>query len=71
MKCSQGLCLFVMLVLLCFLVIPLHMGFFRIHITQRLAENLFNNFTAKYNKSYLNPKEFQWRLGVFRVSLFL
>lgn len=71
MKCSRGLYVFVMLVLLCILVIPLRMGLFRIQITQHLAENLFRNFTAKYNKSYLNPKEFQWRLGVFKVSLFL
>lgn len=68
MKYSKGFWIFLVLVLLCFLAIPLHIGVFRIQISPRLAEEIFHNFTTKYNKSYLNPQEFQKRLGIFRVS---
>lgn len=69
MKCSRGLWIFALLVLLCFLAIPLHIGVLRIRIPPHLAEELFHNFTAKYNKSYGSPKEFQMRLGIFKVSI--
>lgn len=68
MKCTRGCWIFLSLVLLCFLAIPLHIGVLRIQIPQHLADELFKNFTAKYNKSYLNPQEFQKRLGIFKVS---
>lgn len=68
MECSRGLCVFLFLVMLCFLVIPLHIGVLRIQIPRHLAEELFKNFTAKYNKSYVNPEEFQRRLGIFKVG---
>lgn len=67
MKCSKGLWIFFLLVLLCFVAIPLHIGVLRIRIPQHLAEELFKNFTEKYNKSYMNPQEFQKRLGIFKV----
>lgn len=70
MKCTRGCWIFLVLVMLCFLAIPLHIGVLRIRIPPRLTEELFRNFTAKYNKSYLNPEEFQKRLGIFKVSLF-
>lgn len=69
MKCSKGCWIFLCLVMLCFLAIPLHIGVLRVRIPPHLAEELFKNFTAKYNKSYWNPEEFQKRLGVFKVSL--
>lgn len=68
MKCSKGCWIFFILVMLCFLAIPLHVGVLRVKISPKLAEALFKNFTAKYNKSYLNPEEFQKRLGIFEVS---
>lgn len=54
--------------MLCFLAIPLHVGVLQVKISPKLAGALFKNFTAKYNKSYLNPEEFQKRLGIFEVS---
>ncbi|XP_055327078.1 cathepsin O-like [Sitodiplosis mosellana] len=69
MKCSKGLWIFVLLILLLFLAIPLHIGVLRIRIPQHLAEELFKNFTAKYNKTYINPEEFQKRLGIFKTTL--
>lgn len=69
MKCTRGFWIFIVLVLLCFLAIPLHIGVLRIRIPPHLAEQLFRNFTSKYNKSYMNPAEFQKRLGIFKVSL--
>ncbi|XP_031635960.1 cathepsin O-like [Contarinia nasturtii] len=69
MKCSKGCWIFCILVLLCFLAIPLHIGTFRIRIPPRMAEELFKNFTKKYNISYPNPKEFQKRFGIFRTTL--
>lgn len=68
MKYSKGFWIFVVLVLLCLLAIPLHFGVFRVQIPARFSEQLFHNFTEKYNKTYLNPQEFQKRLGIFRVS---
>lgn len=68
MKCSRGLWIFALLILLCFLAIPLHISDLRIRIPPHLADELFRNFTAKYNKSYANPKEFQERFGIFTVS---
>lgn len=68
MKCSKGFWIFLVLVLLCLLAWPIHIGLFRVHISPRFAEQLFRNFTQKYNKSYLNPEEFQKRLNLFTVS---
>lgn len=68
MKCSRGLWIFTLLVLLCFVAIPLHIGILRIRIPPNLAEELFHNFSAKFNKTYDSPKEFQKRLGIFTVS---
>ena len=68
MKCSKGVWIFLLLIFLLFLAIPLHIGVLRIRIPPHLAEELFKNFTVKYNKSYSSPEEFQKRLGIFKVS---
>lgn len=68
MKCSKGFWIFLLLVLLCLLAIPIHTGIFRVHIPKHFAEQLFKNFTQKYNKSYLHPEEFQKRFNIFTVS---
>lgn len=68
MKCTRGAWIFLALVLLCFLAIPLHVGVLRVRIPPRLTEELFKNFTAKYNRTYVTPEEFQKRLGIFKVS---
>lgn len=68
MKCSKGFWIFLLLVLLCFLAVPIHFGLRQYHVPPRLAERLFQNFTQKFNKSYLQPEEFQKRLNIFTVS---
>lgn len=68
MKCSKGFWIFLLLVLLCFLAVPIHFGLKQYHVPSRLAEQLFRNFTRKFNKSYLQPEEFQKRLNIFTVS---
>lgn len=70
MKCSRGFWIFLLLVLLCFLVVPFRVSVFRIHVPAKFARQLFQNFTQKYNKNYSNPEEYQHRLGVFTVSIF-
>lgn len=69
MECSKGLCLWItlFLLLLGILVIPFQYEKFRVHVPHGLAEELFKNFTAKYNKSYDRPEEFQKRLNIFTV----
>lgn len=71
MKCSRGFWIFLWLVLLCFLVVPLRVSVFRIHVPAKFARQLFHNFTQKYNRNYSSSEEYQHRLGVFTVSTYI
>lgn len=71
MKCSMGLWLLSLIVVLAIIAVTLQMLMARVHVSPRLAEALFKNFTIKYNKSYDSPEEYQKRLNIFTVSVFV
>lgn len=68
MKCSAGLWLLALIIVLGIVALTLQMLVARVHVSPRLAEELFRNFTVKYNKSYTTPEEYQKRLNIFTVS---
>lgn len=69
MKCSMGLWLLSLIIVLSIIAITVQHLMARVHISPRLAEELFRNFTKKYNKSYDTPLEYQKRLNIFTVSI--
>lgn len=68
MKCSMGLWLLAVIIVLGIIAIAVQFLTPRVHISPRLAEELFRNFTKKFNKSYETPEEYQKRLNIFTVS---
>lgn len=68
MKCSIGLWLLTLIIVLGIITVTVQILFARVHVSPRLAEELFQNFTKKFNKSYNTPEEYQKRLNIFTVS---
>lgn len=68
MKCSTGLWLLSLVIVLGIVALTVQMLMARVHVSPRLAEELFRNFTKKFNKSYETPAEYQKRLNIFTVS---
>lgn len=68
MKCSKGLWLLSLVIVLGIVALTVQMLIARVHVSPRLAEELFRNFTKKFNKSYETPEEYQKRLNIFTVS---
>lgn len=69
MKCSMGLWLLSVIIVLGIIAVTVQFMIGRVHVSPRLAEELFRNFTKKYNKSYDTPDEYQKRLNIFTVSI--
>lgn len=69
MKCSRGTWIFFVLVLLCFLVIPIRFAVFHFGPPSKYTNELFNQFKTQYNKTYGSPAEFQKRFDIFAVSV--
>lgn len=69
MKCSKGLWLMCLIILLGIVALTVQILMARVHVSPRLAEELFKNFTAKFNKFYDTPEEYQKRLNIFTVII--
>lgn len=68
MECSRGSWIFVLLVLLCFLVIPIRIAVYRYQVPSKYVDKLFHQFSKQFNKTYGSPAEFQKRYSIFAVS---
>lgn len=70
MRCSKGVILLIVVIVLCAVaIISFQFGFSHINVPHGLADKKFKEFIKKYNRSYgEDPQEYQKRFNIFMVS---
>lgn len=70
MDFSKALFIFILLIALFAIILPIQRLTSRVYLPPHFAEELFKNFTQKFNKSYNGPDEYQKRLNNFKVIFY-